>query len=321
MTEPLKVLFIAGAGRSGSTIVDNVLGQVPGWFSAGEVQYVWDRGARDNRLCGCGEPFHDCPTWKRVWAEAFGATSVDVEALVALRERLTPRRVAFARATRQPSQALTDYVDHLGRLLRAIAATTSNSVVVDSSKSPGHLHALTQVEDIDLYVLHLIRDPRAVAFSWLKKKVYDPSGEPLLMTRHTPRRSAMLWLSWNVAIELMASRRSLPYKQWQYEDYVTSPLAMTVDVVQWLGGSNLAVESLPFVEENVVRLSTGHALAGNPVRFTTGDVALQLDDEWARSLRRKDRLLIDVLTWPFLLRYGYRLPVGDSRRSIRSLAS
>src|SRR6476469_754930 len=54
------VLFIAGWGRSGSTLLDRMLGQVPGVFSAGELRDIWDRGVREDRLCGCGQPFHEC---------------------------------------------------------------------------------------------------------------------------------------------------------------------------------------------------------------------------------------------------------------------
>ena len=46
---PTTVLYVAGAGRSGSTLLDNLLGQIPGFFSAGELRYVWERGLIDGR--------------------------------------------------------------------------------------------------------------------------------------------------------------------------------------------------------------------------------------------------------------------------------
>lgn len=49
MTAEVKVLYIAGWGRSGSTILDNVLGQVEGFFSGGELSYLWERGLSENR--------------------------------------------------------------------------------------------------------------------------------------------------------------------------------------------------------------------------------------------------------------------------------
>ena len=47
----------AGSGRSGSTLITTVLGQLDGCFAAGELRYLWQRGMVDNRPCGCGAPF------------------------------------------------------------------------------------------------------------------------------------------------------------------------------------------------------------------------------------------------------------------------
>src|SRR6266705_3371373 len=68
----LRVLYIGGWGRSGSTLLDRMLGQVPGFFALGEVREIWQSGLRENRLCGCGASFRECPFWTRVGAEAFG---------------------------------------------------------------------------------------------------------------------------------------------------------------------------------------------------------------------------------------------------------
>jgi hypothetical protein len=56
----LKVLYVTGFGRSGTTILDNILGQLDGVFAAGELHYIWDRSLEQNRLCACGEAFADC---------------------------------------------------------------------------------------------------------------------------------------------------------------------------------------------------------------------------------------------------------------------
>src|ERR1700704_6679072 len=68
----VRVLYIAGTGRSGSTLLANILGQVDGIFNAGEVRYIWERGMLENRLCGCGRRFADCPVWTEILSEAFG---------------------------------------------------------------------------------------------------------------------------------------------------------------------------------------------------------------------------------------------------------
>jgi hypothetical protein len=59
----IRILYIAGAGRSGSTLLANILGQVEGFFTAGELISIWERGLIQDRFCGCGVPFHDCEVW------------------------------------------------------------------------------------------------------------------------------------------------------------------------------------------------------------------------------------------------------------------
>ena len=71
-TTGVPVLFIGGLGRSGSTLVDRVLGQTPGVCSVGELVFLWERGLLANERCGCGEPFDGCPFWKEVGVRAFG---------------------------------------------------------------------------------------------------------------------------------------------------------------------------------------------------------------------------------------------------------
>ena len=67
-----RVLYIGGWGRSGSTLAERLLGEMPEIVGAGEVTHLWQRGLIDNELCACGTPFRDCPFWTAVGDRAFG---------------------------------------------------------------------------------------------------------------------------------------------------------------------------------------------------------------------------------------------------------
>ena len=51
----VKVVCIIGWCRNGSTILGNVLGEVPGFFHAGELHFLWKNAAGKgaNQSCGC----------------------------------------------------------------------------------------------------------------------------------------------------------------------------------------------------------------------------------------------------------------------------
>ena len=61
----LKVLYIAGVGRSGSTLLERMLGAVPGSVNTGELNAIFSRVATQDQRCGCGEPFSACPSGPR----------------------------------------------------------------------------------------------------------------------------------------------------------------------------------------------------------------------------------------------------------------
>ena len=66
-----KILYISGSGRSGTTLIGNILGQVDGICNAGQIFDVWTRGVESNVLCGCGKNFHECELWREVFKLAF----------------------------------------------------------------------------------------------------------------------------------------------------------------------------------------------------------------------------------------------------------
>ncbi len=299
----VKVLYIAGAGRSGSTILDTVLGQLEGFVSVGELRYIWERGLLQNRPCGCGAPFRACPVWTGVIDEAYGnRDGVDPRAMRALQARGTRARhiPLLLGSRRQLRRHLGEYLRHLEQLYRAVARRTGARVIVDSSKLPTYGRLLDTLPGLDLHVVHLVRDPRATAYSWLRVKPLPDTGGQ--MQRQGPGKSALLWALWNAVAELLWSRRKGRYLRIRYEDFVARPRE-TVERVVALTGE--AVAELPFVTEASVRLGPTHTVAGNPGRFETGVVAIRPDLEWRDRMRARDRATVVAIAWPLMLRHGY----------------
>ena len=309
MSEPrTKVLYIAGLGRSGSTILANSLGQIDGFFSAGELNFIWKHNILENRLCGCGQPFHDCPVWTAVMREAFGGMD-DAHARKMMRLQNAGARTRHIplmlnpRGERTLRERLDGFLGDTGRLYSAIRSVTGSRVIVDSSKEPAYGYAVGMVPGVDLRVLHLIRDPRAAAFSWQKKKPQPDTEGREFMHRHTPAKSAALWDSWNAATE--ALWRDDKYLRLRYEDFVTDPRRSFESILKLVDEPGA---ELPLASEHEVKLGVSHTVSGNPNRFDTGAVALKLDQAWQENMRPRDRNLVTALTLPLLARYGYRIP-------------
>lgn len=313
-----KVLSITGCGRSGSTILTNILGELEGFFALGESRFLWDRSLQENRLCGCGQPFRGCELWGRVINE--GIDRLDDQQLsdiVSFRDSLSPARAlvrslaAHSFFTRRPDSSLNRYAEQMKHLYQAIHRVTGSRVLVDSSKPPSHAYVLNQIPDLEHYVVLVVRDPRAVAFAWQKRKVLEQiDHKPLYMNRLTLRQSCMMWLGWNLASELISRRHHKRFLLLRYEDFVDRPRDIIERIVDFVGEPS-SLRSPPFIDSHTVQLSANHNLVGNPNRFIQGPVRIRSDEEWKNAVHPIKQLAALGLTWPLCLRYGY-LSMGSS---------
>lgn len=309
------VVFIGGAGRSGSTLLDRVLGQIEGVFSLGEVHHMWRRSFVDNQLCGCGEPFSSCEVWRAVTQDAYGGPSgIDGERVARLqrsvaRIRDAPRLIASGLRGPAYRRDLREYAGILWRFYRSVARVTGDRILIDSSKNPTHGFVLSQIEGVELRVLNLVRDSRAVAFSWQRKKVRpEVHWKEELMPTYGILESSRQWFSLNALTQLL-SRRARHRVIVRYEDLASNPRTAVEKLVR-----ELEIGTLPaglFVDEHTLNIAPDHTIAGNPVRFEQGLVAWKADTEWEERMPGRQRLAVAALTFPLLLRYGY---LGRGRR-------
>ncbi len=300
----LRVVFLGGLGRSGTTLLERMIGELDGVAPLGEVVHLWRRGVVDDERCACGARFSGCTFWRRVGERAFdGWERVDLARVRHLRARVERSRhlPRLALPANPGYRALIrEYADGYARIYRAAAEVARAHTVVDSSKHSALAYCLRQAGDIDLRVVHMVRDSRGVAYSWTKT-VARPESDGDVMTRYRPGRAAMLWNAHNVAFGVLG-RRGVPVLRVRYEQLLADPPATLRSVAAFAG---LAPPDLGFLGTDSVRLGVCHSVAGNPMRFAIGDVPLRRDEEWRLGLPAGQRRLVGTLTAPLLAAYGY----------------
>ena len=303
------VVYIAGAGRSGSTLLERLLSTADGVAGAGELRWLWTRGFAENHLCSCGARFRECPFWVRVVEDAFGsAGTVDSDAMqIAARE---VDRLRFIPLHAWPTLASSRFVARreaygqvLHRVYSAIGTAADAQIIVDSSKEPAYAFLLRRVQDVEVFVVHLVRDSRAVAFSWQRvRRRPEITWEDRYMPRYGVRKTSRDWMEKNALFELyrQAGGNTLRVR---YEDLVASPQATVNHVLD-------RVERALGLQR-IGRFGDGddqqHTLSGNPVRFEKVVPVVRADDEWRYAMSMADRAQVSLLTAPLLARYGYRL--------------
>ncbi len=316
---PVKVVFIGGLGRSGTTLLERLLGQLPGVMPLGEITHLWERDLLGNEMCACGATFSYCEFWQRVGAAAFGSwEAVDVARLNALKATVDRTRHIPALAAKKLApaqhQLVREYVSHFERVYRAAAADTNARVIVDSSKHASLAYCLRWSPNIDLRVLHVVRDSRGVAYSWTKqvRRPESPTGDQ--MTRYSPAKAAMLWNAQNAAFSLLA-RRGVPVRRVRYERLIQRPRKVIASLARFCG-LDLSEPDLNFIGEGWADLGPSHSAAGNPMRFTVGRIPIRPDEAWAEDMAHGTRRMVSTLTRPLLGRYGY---LAEGERAVEEL--
>ena len=301
MTTPVRVLYITGWLRSGSTIVGNLLNELPGVLHVGELHYLWQNGVLrhgTNSSCGCGADVTACPVWSGV-LDTLGLSDLTARAeqmigwqRAALRTRHVEARRAAARRGNQPAPVRAA-IDQAVALYQALAQQGAGRLIVDSSKYPAEAAALLGRPELDVRILHTVRDPRATAYSYQRGKDYISPMSPAQSTAH--------WVGFNLASELVGAAAGGRYLRVRQEDLAYRPVEVLQRVMRFAG-----LDGPPPVDDSgVAQLGVNHTVTGNPDRLSRGTVRIRPDERWRSELAPRHVAVATGIALPLLRRYDY----------------
>lgn len=329
----LKVVYIVGFARSGTTILGNLLGEIDGFFHMGELCRVWSQAVRARGRCGCENTVAECPFWSRVLSRTLSRDpggppheSSDAvpnvngtsfkqawEIQKRARSENTWRR-DFSPLARDRSSS-KKYVELLESLLHNVAEVSRSRVLIDSSKLPESGAYLRSVPSVTPFYLHMVRDSRGSIFS--RQRRHAPwDGEKVLLNRVSAIADSFRWMRSNLEAEVLGRRGGKArHMVVRYESFASRPESTLGAIASWLGEDP---DRLPLIDSRTAWIGPNHTVCGNRNRFQTGEVTLRVDDRWIDALRSRDYLLITSLTSPLLARYGYSWRrIGEARALAR----
>lgn len=303
-----KILFVVGMARSGSTLLAALLNRVDGFAGLGETHVYWELAGGEER-CGCERSLAECPLWGTLYREQRERGVEFAELQDSFRDFVRPRPSSLLRGLR--ARRGGQGTDRLGRYLEATESTyewmaerTGSAVLVDSTKLPAAADLTAAMPSTDVFLVHLVRDPRAAAQS-LARRHQGESGRGSPRYLAAVARAALDWTLRNAYAEAKLRRHFAGrYLRLRFEDLTREPRETVAGLLEFVGA---APAPEIFVSEDTVELGENHILTGNSVRFQRGRVTVAPAETWRTGMPRLAQALATLLTLPLLATYRYPL--------------
>lgn len=187
-------------------------------------------------------------------------------------------------------------------IYRELRDQTNCDFIVDSSKSPSYLYLLANCTDLDISVIHLIRDSRAVVYSMNRTKRKPETENESFMKKSNIFPAALGWLTTNYLSQyfqiLMGKGK---YTALEYEKMVMECEDALKVISQSAGMSRSFVHP---VQNGAITIRDLHIIAGNPVRFNKGEILLKVDNEWENKMGILKKIVVTLVTFPFKKSFG-----------------
>lgn len=284
----LKVVFIISSGHSGSTLLNLLLGSCGKISSIGEIKRLHNYLEEDTKLnnldCTCGAIVNNCSFWNQVLEGAGGK-----------KQFLTPLDNEEGFAERNL------------RLIKSISDVTGNKIICDNSKNIDRLDKILQIRGLNVNIIHLIRDGRAVAYSFKRKeeKIRNSGNKYLEEMKYLGKdikmydynRSLSKWAQYNDKVKKKYGHLAC-YQQIKYEDLVEQPLQSLNKIFYNIGAPK--VDEIPeFKHENV------HSIGGNRMRFEFGFTGIESDNSYKNQITWHEWISSTMRHYGQLAKYGY----------------
>ncbi len=322
----IRLVYILAASHSGSTLLSLLLGLHPEVCTVGELKAT-SMDDKERYLCSCGARIKECLFWNSISEEMsrMGVKFTITDAGTDFKEirssycqnLLAPlHRGPFLEKTRDLALWLSPaWRQHLRAvqmrnvmLIQAILKQTRKRVIVDSSKVGLRLKYLLRNPLLDVKIIRLVRNGRAVALTYVEPALYADAKDHGLRQggtggdRKDQKKSidqaAREWLRSNEEAEELI--KTIPNHQWmqiRYEDYCRDPVGIVKEIFRFL-------ELDPGVWQWPEKKVYEHHIIGNGMRLDW-DGSVKLDERWKQVLTKEDLDTFDRIAGSMNRKLGY----------------
>lgn len=259
----MRIIYVAGLYHSGSTLLDNILGMSGNIIGLGEIYKSYYDGFE--KYCSCGSRPNECDFWKNIIPENYNEPQQFYDKVLAeFEERFGPK----------------------------ILLDSSKCHPLPFKRSDKNFKGLNYLKntDIDLYVIHLVRDPRSWCRNIIRRKIRFKKGVNYPVYKKINDNLLIRYLQWiygHVEIRKFLKKNELKYIRINYDDLVFETSKTLNQIKSFI---EINIDSDLFTEKTT---SNSHITVGNPSRHNFKKIQkINYDRRWlSDSLSFKEVLI------------------------------
>ena len=289
MSTNVKILYVMGEGRSGSTILDIILGTHSDIIGVGELWSMLTENEKLTGQCSCGKTVGECEFWtstKKKYINQLDKRTLEMVHNTRLKHdqlRRFPLKLAGFKG-----KGVERYNLDADLLYTTISKVSGKSIIVDSTKQIGRAFNILNSPSLDVYLIHLVRDGRGI----LRSRLRDLERTPTLQRpwwRKMPIFTMFAWTVKNFCALLVGRTVPEKYLLVRYEDLTSTPIAVFKMIEQFC---QIDMKDITQRFQNDLSFTTSHQIGGNQrAREKSQHIYLKADQEWMTMLSQWNRVL------------------------------
>jgi hypothetical protein len=290
----LKIIYLFGAGRSGTTAIATFLGGHQKIKTLGEMHQFYDH-LRDKKNCSCGESLLNCEFWSNIVLNLPEKIQDEPNEFQKLSDKLEYHSSIPKHFTNTvDKKVLLEYLKNQELIFNEIAKNCPAEYYLDSAKYIGRNLSLRKSKNLSIKSIYVVRDVRGVINSFSKS----------VQSSRKPLSTIFYYLSVNAVAEivyLFSSKKNVI--KIKYEDFTAYPEKTLLKLSEFLAMDFSELISKINKDES---FEIGHIIGGNRLK-NDKKITLKNDNQWVSSQSRISQIFYYFAALPFMLFNKYKI--------------
>lgn len=284
----VNIIYLMGAGRSGTTILASLLGASKDILTIGEMHQFLEHIVYDKN-CSCGKSLEKCEFWTTIVSDYY---EKDISEL----KKMDDYMVAIESHSKIPLSFFKSNDEHVKfheDFYARITKLKPSKYYLDSAKFISRVLQLRKSDKLNVKIIYLVRDVRGVINSFAKN----------VQTQKNPISTIIYYTMINTAAQIVKWTYPKEILKLKYEDFIENSTD-TLDKIERFINTDLTDVKYVITHEKYIDMP--HIIGGNRLK-SKSKIKLRKDLAWKTNISRRKQVLYYFLTLPLMLLNKYKL--------------